>query len=86
MSLTALSLVLANAALYGVDHEAEDGAAVQMFQILMVGQIPLLIEAILRGTLYLNARSLLQTRHHISVTILKHTLVCNRSSTPMRNH
>ena len=41
MSLAALSLVLGHVAIYGVIHEADEGTAAHLFQILMVLQIPL---------------------------------------------
>jgi hypothetical protein len=40
MSLAALAMVLGHAAIYGVVHEADEGAAAHIFQILMAAQIP----------------------------------------------
>jgi hypothetical protein len=40
MSLAALGLVLGHAAMYGVVHEADEGTAAHIFQILMVAQVP----------------------------------------------
>jgi hypothetical protein len=40
MSLAALAMVLGHAAIYGVVHEADEGAAAHIFQLLMVAQIP----------------------------------------------
>lgn len=40
MSLGALALVLGHAAMVGVVHEADEGAAAHIFQILMVAQVP----------------------------------------------
>jgi hypothetical protein len=40
MSLAALALVLGHAAKYGVVHEADEGAAAHLFQLLMAGQVP----------------------------------------------
>jgi hypothetical protein len=40
MSLAALAMVLGHAAVYGVVHEADEGAAAHIFQLLMVAQIP----------------------------------------------
>jgi hypothetical protein len=40
MSLAALAMVLGHAAMYGVVHEADEGAAAHIFQLLMVAQIP----------------------------------------------
>jgi hypothetical protein len=41
MSLAALALVLGHAAMFGVVHEADEGTAAHLFQILMVAQVPL---------------------------------------------
>jgi hypothetical protein len=41
MSLAALALVLGHAAVYGVVHEADEGAAAHIFQLLMAAQVPL---------------------------------------------
>ncbi len=41
MSLAALTLVLGHAAIYGVVHEADEGAAAHIFQLLMAAQVPL---------------------------------------------
>ena len=41
MSLAALGIVLGNAAIYGVVHEADEGAAAHLFQILIVAQVPI---------------------------------------------
>jgi hypothetical protein len=41
MLLAALALVLGHAAIYGIAHEADEGAAAHIFQILMVTQIPI---------------------------------------------
>jgi hypothetical protein len=43
MSLAALALVLGNAAIYGVVHEADEGAAAHIWQLLMAGQIPIVL-------------------------------------------
>ena len=40
MSLAALAMVLGHAAIYGVVHEADEGAAAHIFQILMAAQLP----------------------------------------------
>jgi hypothetical protein len=40
MSLAALALVLGHAAVFGVVHEADEGAAAHIFQLLMVAQVP----------------------------------------------
>lgn len=41
MSLAALALVLGHAAVFGIVHEADEGAAAHIFQLLMAAQIPL---------------------------------------------
>ncbi|MGE0354405.1 MAG: hypothetical protein AB7I33_02930 [Gemmatimonadales bacterium] len=41
MSLAALLLVLGHAAMFGVVHEADEGTAAHIFQILMAGQVPI---------------------------------------------
>jgi hypothetical protein len=43
MSLTALALVLAHIALYGAAREADEGPTAHLWQILMAGQIPVLL-------------------------------------------
>ena len=40
MSLAALAIVLGHAAKYGIVHEADEGAAAHIFQILMAAQVP----------------------------------------------
>jgi hypothetical protein len=40
MSLAALALVLGHTALYGVTHDADEGAAAHTWQLLMAGQVP----------------------------------------------
>ncbi len=42
MSLTALAIVIGHLALYGATREADEGAAAHLWQILMVGQLPVL--------------------------------------------
>ena len=41
MSLTALALVLGHVAIHGIVHEADEGTAAHLFQILMAGQVPI---------------------------------------------
>ena len=41
MSLAALALVLGHAAIFGIVHEADEGAAAHLFQILMAAQVPI---------------------------------------------
>ena len=41
MSLAALAMVLGNAAIFGVVHEADEGALAHIFQLLIVVQIPI---------------------------------------------
>jgi len=43
MSLAALAVVLGNVAIYGVVHEADEGAAAHIWQLLMGGQIPIVL-------------------------------------------
>ena len=43
MSLAALALVLGHAAIFGIVHEADEGAAAHVWQILMAGQIPFVV-------------------------------------------
>ncbi len=40
MSVAALSLVLSHVAIFGVVHEADEGAAAHLWQLLMAGQVP----------------------------------------------
>ena len=40
MSVTALAIVLGHFALFGVVHEADEGAVAHIWQILMAGQLP----------------------------------------------
>ena len=41
MSFAALALVLGHAAMFGVVHEADERTAAHIFQLLMVGQVPI---------------------------------------------
>jgi uncharacterized membrane protein HdeD (DUF308 family) len=41
MSLTALALVLSHVLIYGVVHEADEGTAAHVWQLLMAGQVPI---------------------------------------------
>jgi hypothetical protein len=41
MSLAALALVLGKVAIFGVVHEADEGAAAHIFQLLMAAQVPI---------------------------------------------
>jgi len=43
MSLTALGIVLGHIVLYGVAREADEGTAAHLWQILMAGQIPVVV-------------------------------------------
>lgn len=40
MSFAALAMVLAHAVIFGVVHEADEGTAAHIFQLLMVAQVP----------------------------------------------
>jgi hypothetical protein len=42
MSLAALALVLAHVLVFGAAREADEGAAAHLWQILMIGQVPIL--------------------------------------------
>ena len=42
MSLTALTLVLGQVAMFGVVHDADEGATAHIWQLLMAGQTPVL--------------------------------------------
>ncbi len=42
LSFAGLAIVLGHAALYGTAHEADEGAAAHVFQILMVSQVPVI--------------------------------------------
>ena len=43
MSFAVLTLVLGHAAVFGIVHETDEGAAAHIWQILMAGQIPFVI-------------------------------------------
>jgi hypothetical protein len=42
MSLAALAVVLSSIAMFGVVHEADEGASAHIWQLLMAGQAPIL--------------------------------------------
>jgi hypothetical protein len=42
MSVAALALVLGNVAIFGVVHEADEGTAAHLFQLLIAGQVPVI--------------------------------------------
>lgn len=42
MSVAALALVLGNVAIFGVVHEADEGTAAHLWQLLMAGQVPII--------------------------------------------
>ena len=48
LSLAALTLVLGHAAVFGIVHEADEGAAAHIWQILMAVQLPILAYFIFR--------------------------------------
>ena len=48
MSLVALALVLSHAAIFGVIHEADEGTAAHIFQILMAAQLPIVVYFLLK--------------------------------------
>ena len=41
MSLAALAIVLGHVAMFGAVHEADEGTAAHLFQILMAAQLPI---------------------------------------------
>lgn len=43
MSLTALAVVLGHISMYGIAREADEGAAAHIWQLLMAGQLPVLV-------------------------------------------
>ncbi len=48
LSLAALALVLGHAAIFGIVHEADEGAAAHIWQILMAAQLPIVIYFMLK--------------------------------------
>ncbi len=48
MSLAALTLVLVHAAVFGIVHEADEGAAAHTWQILMAAQLPVIVCFLIR--------------------------------------
>ncbi len=48
MSLVALALVLGHAAVFGIVHEVDEGAAAHIWQILMAAQLPILAYFVVR--------------------------------------
>jgi len=43
MSLAALALILGHIAIFGVTREEDEGTAAHLFQILMAGQVPIIV-------------------------------------------
>jgi NADH:ubiquinone oxidoreductase subunit H len=43
MSLAALTLMLGSLAMFGVVHDVDEGATAHLWQILMVGQLPVFV-------------------------------------------
>ena len=43
MSFAALAIVLVHVAIHGAAHEADEGAAAHLWQLLMAAQLPLLV-------------------------------------------
>jgi hypothetical protein len=43
MSITALALVLGNIAIFGIVRNKDEGIAAHLFQLLMVGQVPIVL-------------------------------------------
>ena len=48
MSLAALVLVLAHAAVFGITHDPDEGAAAHTWQILMAAQLPFVAYVVIR--------------------------------------
>jgi hypothetical protein len=48
MSLTALAVVLGSITMFGVVHEADEGAIAHIWQLLMAGQVPILAYFVIR--------------------------------------
>jgi hypothetical protein len=48
LSLAALTLVLAHAAIFGVVHAADEGTAAHVWQILMAAQLPIVAYFLLK--------------------------------------
>ena len=48
MSLSALAVVLGSIAMFGIVHEADEGTAAHIFQLLMAGQVPILTYFVIR--------------------------------------
>jgi hypothetical protein len=48
MSIAALALVLGHVAVFGVVHEADEGTAAHIWQLLMAGQTPVVVYFALR--------------------------------------
>jgi len=48
MSLAALSLVLGHIATSGVARQADEGAAAHLWQLLMAGQVPVIVLFVMR--------------------------------------
>ncbi len=48
MSLAALTLVVGHAAVFGIVHEADEGAAAHIWQILMAAQLPFVAYFVVR--------------------------------------
>jgi len=48
MSFTALTIVLVHLALFGVTHETDEGAAAHVWQLLMAGQMPVMVFFMIR--------------------------------------
>ena len=43
MSLAALATVIVHVAMFGVTHEADEGTAAHIWQLLMAGQLPVIL-------------------------------------------
>lgn len=58
MSVTALALVLGHVAIFGAVKEADEGTAAHLWQLLMAGQIPLMVHFALKWLPRAPARAL----------------------------
>lgn len=58
MSLAALCIVAGHLMLFGTAREVDEGAAAHLFQLLMVGQVPIIVSVAVRGLLRTPANAL----------------------------
>lgn len=48
MSLLALGMAVGHAAIFGITHEADEGTAAHIFQLLMAAQVPMVTVFVVR--------------------------------------